>query len=50
MSSAYLEWLQDDEIIQYLETRHPDHNLENITAFVQNNFISPDDLLMGDFS
>lgn len=49
MSSAYLDWLQDDEIIQYLEIRHLDHNLENITAFVQNNFISPDDLLMGIF-
>ena len=35
MLSAYLDWLQDGGIIQYLEIRHLDHNLDNITAFVK---------------
>lgn len=49
MSAAYLDWLQDDEIIQFLEIRHSKQSLDTITNFVQSCFESHDNLLMGMF-
>ena len=49
-SERYLYWMQDQEILQYLEVRHNQQTQKTINDFVQNTFENPDNLLLGIFS
>jgi ribosomal-protein-alanine N-acetyltransferase len=49
MSTDYLTWLQDPEVIKYLEVRHTVRSDDTIREFVQDMLMSTDDLLMGIF-
>ncbi len=39
---AYVNWLRDPEVNQYLETRHSEQTLETVAAFVQSILANPD--------
>lgn len=49
MSDDYVRWLQDREIIRFLELRHEQQTSESVSDFVNNCFSSKNDLLMGIF-
>ena len=49
MSDDYIAWLQDPEILKYLEIRHSKQTREKIITFVQSMLESDDNLLMGIF-
>lgn len=46
VSPAYLSWLQDPEVLQYLEIRHLRHDEASTIEFVQKMLESPENLLM----
>jgi ribosomal-protein-alanine N-acetyltransferase len=47
VSSAYVGWLNDPEINQYLESRFVAHTIESTRAFVGSVLDSPDSLFLG---
>jgi RimJ/RimL family protein N-acetyltransferase len=49
MSAAYLTWLQDPNVTQYLETRHTQHTRESVAQYVESMLTSDNDLMMGIF-
>lgn len=50
MSDEYVSWLQDPEIIQYLEVRHAQQTQETVTSFVQDMLESENNLMLGIFT
>ena len=49
MSTDYLTWLQDPDVVRYLEVRHTDQSCERIQNYVQDMLASADNLMMGMF-
>jgi RimJ/RimL family protein N-acetyltransferase len=48
-SGPYLQWLQDGEVLRYLEARFYRHDTGSISAFVERANASADTLLLGIF-
>lgn len=48
-TGPYLGWMQDPEILQYLEARFSQHTPESLTSFIQSMNQNPDALLLGMF-
>jgi RimJ/RimL family protein N-acetyltransferase len=49
VSKTYVAWMNDNEIIQYLESRWSVQTLETVRTFVQSMSDSPKDFLFGMF-
>jgi [ribosomal protein S5]-alanine N-acetyltransferase len=49
VSEAYLQWMHDPEVIQYLESRWQTQTMESVRAFVQDKNDSQNDFLFGIF-
>lgn len=45
VTPAYVGWLEDPEVNQYLETRHTTQTLESVAAFVERMIASTDEFL-----
>ncbi len=48
-SPDYASWMQDEEILRYLEARHAKHTQESCAAFISSMLASADNLLLGIF-
>lgn len=49
MSPDYVEWLEDPEIVRYVEVRHAKHTGDTVARFVESMLASANDLMMGIF-
>lgn len=49
MSDDYIDWLQDPQVLKYLEVRHTPQTRENITEFVNNMHNASNNLMLGIF-
>jgi RimJ/RimL family protein N-acetyltransferase len=49
VTQVYVDWMNDAEITQYLESRWQAHTLESIREFVRTMNASPNDVLFGVF-
>jgi [ribosomal protein S5]-alanine N-acetyltransferase len=47
VTDAYVAWLNDPSINQYLESRYAVHTVESVRVFVRSMLDSPDNLLLG---
>lgn len=50
MSTNYLDWVNNPDVVRYLEIRHTRQTQNTINEFVRNCFMSSTDLLMGIFT
>lgn len=48
-SGPYLQWMQDAEILRFLETRPDEHTETSLVEFINDNNHSPDTMLLGMF-
>lgn len=49
LGQAYVDWLADSRVNQYLETRHSEHSLASVRAFVEEINASDHSVLFGVF-
>ena len=49
VGAAYLGWMQDAEVMRFLESRFQEHSLDSLRDFVAHCAAEPDELLMGIF-
>ena len=50
ITSSYIDWLNDYEIVKFTEQRHFRHNLNRVKQFVRDKYNSPKDFLFGIFN
>ncbi len=48
-NGAYLSWMEDPDVLRYLEARHGRHDAHSIAAFIRSANESRDSLLLGMF-
>ena len=50
VTQSYVDWLNDDEVNRFLESRFQQQSLESVRSFVAAAGVNPDELLLGIFT